>query len=134
MIHQQKSRGEEWAQLCEKRLLRKEDVSFLAMLNRLEQTNPQDYTVIDIRLNSCRTFAEVTEYFADAFRFPAWFGENADALYDLLTDLPGGRYIVRVTGCKVLDKKLLLKLEMVLKAKREGGFGYKDGEVVFVLV
>ncbi len=123
----------DWKSLSEKRLLRKKDVAFAVALDRLLETRPSDYTVVVVSLQFSRTFTEVTRAFAEAFRFPEWFGENADALSDLLNDLPSGRYIVKVTGIKNLDKQTILKLEMVLSDKREGGDGYGDGEAVFVL-
>lgn len=55
--------------------------------------------VIAIDLAGCTTKHEVLGRFADALAFPAWFGDNWDALADCLVDLswlPPGGYMLLI--------------------------------------
>ncbi len=89
--------------------------------------------VYDIDLRFCSAFEQTTLVFAEALLLPEWFGANADALFDVLNDLPPGRHVFRIRGAKRLDKTVLLKLKKVLASHREGGSGYSDGEAVFLV-
>ena len=58
-----------------------------AGLTTLEQLAiTQGARVIHIHLNACKNQKEVLQTIGKALRFPAYFGENLDALYDCLTD------------------------------------------------
>src|SRR6476469_7102849 len=131
-----KENDEDWAILREKRLLLPTDKTLLVLLDDLQKAHPRDFKTLHVSVQSCRSFEEIARRFAKPFSFPKWFGENADALYDLLNDLPCGRYIVTISGAASLDRKVRNTLEQVLGMKirpEEGAVGYCDGEAVFVL-
>lgn len=58
-----------------------------------------DFAVARIELAHCRDKAGVLARFAEALRFPAWFGGNFDALADSLGDLswwPAEGYVLLI--------------------------------------
>lgn len=58
-----------------------------------------DFAVARIELAGCRDKAAVLARFAQALRFPAWFGGNFDALADSLGDLswlPAEGYVLLI--------------------------------------
>lgn len=55
------------------------------------------------------------EAFARALDFPAWYGNNLDALYDCLTDLEEE---TNLTVCNLADEPFRLTLEDGAKASR----------------
>jgi RNAse (barnase) inhibitor barstar len=60
------------------------------------------HVLVEVELTGSAGKPELLAAIARAFRFPAWFGMNLDALYDSLTDLPapegGGGYVVLLDG------------------------------------
>ena len=49
--------------------------------------------------------AALHEALAEQFRFPAHYGRNLDALYDLLTERPGA-YRVEIENAEALEQRL----------------------------
>ncbi len=124
---------DDWAVLREKRLLRYDDSHLLQFLRKMKTTRNLGYKTVQVDVHSCHRFEDVAKRFGESFSFPQWFGENEDALFDLLNDLPSGKYIVEIKGSSSLNKSVLSKLRMVLSQKREGGSGYGDGEAIFIM-
>ncbi len=57
----------------------------------------KQYAVLPIDLRACVDADAAMREIADAMRFPAWFGENLDALADCLNDLswlPSAGYVL----------------------------------------
>lgn len=64
-----------------------------------EAASMLDFAVLRIDLASCTSKERVLERFAQALRFPDWFGGNYDALADSLGDLswlPADGYLVLI--------------------------------------
>ena len=52
-----------------------------------------------------QTIADVHTLFAEGFRFPEWYGNNLDALYDCLTDLSEPSLVV-IADAEILRDRL----------------------------
>ena len=133
MANEKMMPDEAWAALCDTRLWSAFDPAVTRFLNGLSPAETRHYLFISVSLPSCRTFAAVSRAFNEALFNRASFGENADALFDILTDLPEGRWIFNVYGANSIPAPLLTKLRGVLAFRREGGVGYGSGEAVFLM-
>jgi RNAse (barnase) inhibitor barstar len=73
---------------------------FVDVRNRealVEAANELEFAVAPIDFAGCRDKGEVLQRFAQALRFPEWFGNNWDALADCLGDLswwPANGYLL----------------------------------------
>jgi RNAse (barnase) inhibitor barstar len=56
-----------------------------ALRDWAQQSNQR---LVEVDLASCTDKLSVLREIGKAFALPAWFGQNLDALYDALTDLP----------------------------------------------
>ena len=91
-----------------------------------------EYYILDVDLTKVETFKDIVAAFVAAMSVPSWVGANADALFDILNDLPDGRYIFRLAYTKQLRKPLRTTLMSVVGVKRSQGTGYGTGEAIFV--
>lgn len=130
---QQLSSDNIWIALCNERLLDNSHLLITRFLTGLSKTDKAKYKLVDVHLNGCKNFPEVAGKFNKALFNMKSFGENGDALFDILTDLPEGKYIFHIYGLSTQPKAISLKLKGILSARREGGIGYGMGEAIFII-
>lgn len=79
---------------------------------------------------SVRTCGAFHARLRELLSFPAWYGGNLDAMYDCLTDLPGGtKLVVRSFGAleENLGRAYAAKLRRVLNdAAANGRFSWEE--------
>lgn len=56
--------------------------------------------LVDLDLNQYTSELEVHRKLAEEMHFPEYYGNNLDALYDILTDGLDANYCVRLTPCR----------------------------------
>ncbi len=121
-----------WSVLRDARLLDAVNPLAKDFLDEMRSADKRNYTFIKVHVGNCPDFQAVAHQFNHALFNMTEFGGNADALFDILTDLPKGRYIFEVHGFTKLPKPIAAKLEGVLAAHRMGGVGYGEGEALFL--
>ena len=65
--------------------------------------------------------AELHDVLTKQFEFPACYGRNLDALYDLLTEMPEGFYRVEIENPKALEEHLGGYYRVFLRVLEDAG-------------
>lgn len=91
----------------------------------LEQALHEQQTILQADVGTCTSAPEILRKFGRAFKFPAWYGANLDALHDCLTDpdwyLGTGRTLL-ISGLDALahsDPEAFTRLLDVLRSAIE---------------
>lgn len=73
---------------------------------------------VTIKVSEFDTVEEIHEYLAEELEFPAYYGKNLSALYDVLTDLSEGvRIIMDLSG--TADEELLEEAEKMVEVMED---------------
>lgn len=73
---------------------------------------------VTIKVSEFDTVEEIHEYLAEELEFPAYYGENLSALYDVLTDLSEDvRIIMDLSG--TADEELLEEAEKMVEVMED---------------
>ena len=92
------------------------------------------YTVVRIDLAGCTDEACLYARFADALRFPDWFGHNRDALADSLGDLawlPADGYLLLIEHASAWRAAAGADAAIVLEILNEAAAGWASRSVAF---
>jgi len=93
-----------------------------------------DYEVVRIDLAGCSDNAEVFARFAEALRFPDWFGHNWDALADSLGDLswlPAVGYLLLIEHADAWRAAAGADADTLLEVLNDAAFGWAEQEIAF---
>lgn len=72
-------------------------------------------TEILLDFTGCKYIMKLHDIIKEGFNFPDWYGENLDAIWDLLRDVSGGPIIkVKIKGIKTMPEDLRDYMEEVL--------------------
>ena len=92
------------------------------------------YVTCHIDISSARDAADVLKLLGQALRFPAWYGENWDALADCLSDLSwcnAAGYVLLLRGSETIRANDPRAFETLLDILRDVSAIWREGDVAF---
>ena len=93
-----------------------------------------EFALVAIDLKGCADKADALDRFAEALKFPEWFGDNWDALADCLSDLswwPAGGYVLLLDHVDDWRERAPADCDVVIDILNEVAAGWAQARTPF---